>query len=158
MAAVQAILAKSGFRRKTPLHPSQMAETFHHEKWPPPGRISELNKAAAIRVEARNLIFMRKIKCLLLVFLTVILLPGLLPSRAFADSAPAAPPTAKPPAPGTELAKAISKITGVAISPLFGASAIGAWKYAETPPEARAKLPWYAQPWFWVPAFVIVGL
>jgi len=59
--------------------------------------------------------------------------------------------------PGTELAHAISEITGVAISPLLGVSAVGAWKYfhAQTP-QQRARLPWFAQPWFWIPAFVLV--
>jgi hypothetical protein len=59
--------------------------------------------------------------------------------------------------PGTELAHAISEITGVAISPLLGVSAVGAWKYlhAQTP-QQRASLPWFAQPWFWIPAFVLV--
>ena len=60
--------------------------------------------------------------------------------------------------PGVELAHAISEITGVAISPLLGVSAVGAWKYfhAQTPRQ-RARLPWFAQPWFWIPAFVLVG-
>jgi hypothetical protein len=59
--------------------------------------------------------------------------------------------------PGTELAHAISEITGVAISPLLGVSAVGAWRYfhAQTP-QQRARLPWFAQPWFWIPAFVLV--
>jgi hypothetical protein len=60
--------------------------------------------------------------------------------------------------PGTELAYAISQITGVAISPLLGVSAVGAWKYfhAQTP-QQRARLPWFAQPYFWIPAFVLVA-
>ena len=59
--------------------------------------------------------------------------------------------------PGTELAHAVSEITGVAISPLLGVSAVGAWKYfhAHTP-QQRARLPWFAQPWFWIPALVLV--
>jgi hypothetical protein len=58
---------------------------------------------------------------------------------------------------GTELAHAISEITGVAISPLLGVSAVGVWKYfhAQTP-QQRARLPWFAQPWFWIPALVLV--
>ena len=58
---------------------------------------------------------------------------------------------------GTQLAHAISEITGVAISPLLGVSAVGAWKYFHThTPQQRARLPWFAQPWFWIPAFVLV--
>jgi len=59
--------------------------------------------------------------------------------------------------PGHEIAQTISMITGVAISPLLGVSAVGAWKYfkAKTP-EQKAALPWFARPWFWVPALLIV--
>jgi hypothetical protein len=60
--------------------------------------------------------------------------------------------------PGVEAAQAISTITGVAISPLLGVSGVGAWKYFHTAPAKRAKLPWYAQPWFWVPAMLVVLL
>jgi len=73
------------------------------------------------------------------------------PSAAEAQPAKAA-------APGVELAQTLSTITGVAISPLLGVSAVGAWKYFHTPSEKRAKLPWFAQPWFWVPAFLLVAL
>jgi hypothetical protein len=58
---------------------------------------------------------------------------------------------------GTELAHAISEITGVAISPLLGLGAVGAWKYFHVQTsQQRARLPWFAQPWFWIPAFVLV--
>ena len=60
-------------------------------------------------------------------------------------------------APGVELAQTLSLITGVAISPLLGVSAVGAWTYFEAPPEKRANLPWYANPAFWIPALVLVG-
>src|SRR5213593_2579846 len=60
--------------------------------------------------------------------------------------------------PGVEMAQALSTITGVAISPLLGVSAVGAWHYFRTPPAKRADLPWYAQPWFWVTGLVIVLL
>ena len=45
----------------------------------------------------------------------------------------------------------------MAISPLLGVSAVGAWKYfhAQTP-QQRARLAWFAQPWFWIPALVLV--
>ncbi len=62
------------------------------------------------------------------------------------------------PAAGTQLAQTISQLTGVAISPLLGTSAVGAWRYFDTPKSQRATLPWFAQPWFWVPALVLVGL
>jgi MFS family permease len=67
-------------------------------------------------------------------------------------------PSTKATTPGVELANAISVITGTAISPLLGVSAVGAWKYfhAQTP-QQQAKLPWFAQPWFWIPAFVLVA-
>jgi hypothetical protein len=66
--------------------------------------------------------------------------------------------TAKSAAPGAEVAQAISTVTGVAISPLLGTSAYGAVKYFRTPREKRAALPWFAQPSFWVPALLLVGL
>jgi len=63
--------------------------------------------------------------------------------------------------PGLAAAQAISTITGVAISPLLGVSAVGAWDYfknLKVPPEQRRKLPWFAQPWFWIPGLALVGL
>jgi hypothetical protein len=60
--------------------------------------------------------------------------------------------------PGLEAAAAISTITGVAISPLLGVSGVGVVKYFRTAPEKRAQLPWYAQPWFWAPALLLVAL
>jgi hypothetical protein len=79
-------------------------------------------------------------------------------SRAAGTGTPVEPaPSANAAAPGTELAHTISEVTGVAISPLLGVSAVGAWKYfhAQTPQQI-ARLPWFAQPWFWIPAFVLV--
>ena len=60
--------------------------------------------------------------------------------------------------PGRQIAEHISLLTGVAISPLMGVGAVGAYQYfkAKTP-EARAKLPWYANPLFWVPALLLVA-
>ncbi len=60
--------------------------------------------------------------------------------------------------PGQQLAQTISLITGVAISPLMGVSAVGAWQYfhARTP-EQKARLPWFANPLFWVPALLLVA-
>ena len=60
--------------------------------------------------------------------------------------------------PGEQIAQTISLITGVAISPLMGVSAVGAWQWwqAKTP-EQKAKLPWFANPWFWIPALLLVA-
>lgn len=58
---------------------------------------------------------------------------------------------------GTELATSVTKITGVAISPLLGVSAVGAWQYFKTPSEKRDQMPWYARPHFWLPALLLVG-
>jgi hypothetical protein len=59
---------------------------------------------------------------------------------------------------GREVAVALTKVTGVAISPLLGVGAVGAydWITANTP-EKKARLPWYAQVKFWLPALLLVG-
>lgn len=60
--------------------------------------------------------------------------------------------------PGLAAATALSTITGVAISPLLGVSAVGAYTYFQTPPEKRASLSWYAQPWFWMLGMALVAV
>jgi hypothetical protein len=70
----------------------------------------------------------------------------------------AATRTGKTTTPGVEAAKAISLITGVAISPLLGVGAVGAWEYYSAPVEQRGRLPWYAQPAFWIPALLLVAM
>jgi hypothetical protein len=61
--------------------------------------------------------------------------------------------------PGTELAAMASQVTGIAISPLLGVSGVGAyqWLQADTP-EEKARLPWFAQVSFWLPALLLVGV
>jgi hypothetical protein len=60
-------------------------------------------------------------------------------------------------APGQEIAQTVSMITGVAISPLLGVGAVGAWQYIQAKtPEQKARLAWYANPMFWVPALLLV--
>ena len=80
------------------------------------------------------------------------------PHAALAGAPVEPAPATKAAVPGADLAYAISQITGVAISPLLGVSAVGVWKYlhAQTP-EQRARLPWFAQPWFLIPALVLVA-
>lgn len=60
--------------------------------------------------------------------------------------------------PGIEAAQTLSTVTGVAISPLLGVSAVGAYQWFKTPSDQRGKLHWYAQIWFWLPALLLVGL
>ncbi len=80
------------------------------------------------------------------------------PPAAWAAAPAQTAPSTNAALPGVELAHAVSEITGVAISPLLGVSAVGAWKYYHAgTPQQRARLPWFAQPWFWIPAFVLVG-
>jgi hypothetical protein len=72
---------------------------------------------------------------------------------AFAESKPAAKPM-----PGADIAQTASLITGVAVSPLIGVSAVGAWKYfkADTA-EEKARLPWFSNPLFWIPCFLLAA-
>ncbi|MCU0796136.1 MAG: hypothetical protein MUF31_09395 [Akkermansiaceae bacterium] len=60
--------------------------------------------------------------------------------------------------PGVALATGITEITGVAISPLLGVSAVGSYTWFRTPANARANLAWYCQPWAWGTGFVILAL
>ncbi len=75
------------------------------------------------------------------------------------SAAPAdGPASSAPPPIGQQIAQTISLITGVAISPLLGMSAVGAWTYLKAPPERRPHLPWFANPWFWMLALLLVAL
>ena len=94
---------------------------------------------------------------LILVVLTVA--AGLFcPSNAPAAMTAQVPAKTTPP-PGVQIAQTLSMITGVAISPLLGVSAVGCYKYykADTD-EQRSHLPWFASPLFWVPAFLMLAL
>src|ERR1035438_10734900 len=56
------------------------------------------------------------------------------------------------------MAQTLSTVTGVAISPLLGVGAIGCYQYCKAKTNAeKAKLPWFANPLFWVPALLLVG-
>jgi hypothetical protein len=98
-------------------------------------------------------------KKLALTLVIVILTAGLF-RPANASAAMAAQATAKlAPPPGVQIAQTLSTITGVAISPLLGVSAVGCYQYCKAKTdEEKAKLPWFANPLFWVPAFLIIGL
>ncbi|MDP3068935.1 MAG: hypothetical protein Q8N18_01545 [Opitutaceae bacterium] len=81
---------------------------------------------------------------------------------AMAAATAAAPaPAAKAPdkSPAGPIATAISTVTGIAISPLLGTAGFGIYKWATAKDDAeRAKLPWFAQWTFFVPALLIVGI
>jgi len=89
--------------------------------------------------------------------LVVVFLFTLSGSCLAAGAATSAPTKAKS-TPGVEAAKTLSTVTGVAISPLLGVGAVGAYEWVKTPSEQRANLHWYAQPYFWIPALLLVAL
>ncbi|MGV3723408.1 MAG: hypothetical protein ACO1SX_21135 [Actinomycetota bacterium] len=62
------------------------------------------------------------------------------------------------PFPGIRLAEGVTQLTGVAISPLMGVSAVGAWHYFRAPEAPRPHLPWYAHPAFWGCGLFLVSL
>jgi hypothetical protein len=82
---------------------------------------------------------------------------GLLGAAEAASPPPVSPATEEH-LPGIALTQGVTEITGVAISPLLGVSSVGAWRYWKTPAEARASLPWYAQPWAWGAGFAVLAL
>lgn len=55
------------------------------------------------------------------------------------------------------VAAAVAAVTGIAISPLLGTGAYGAYHYFRTPVKERHTLPWFAQMSFWLPALGLVG-
>lgn len=60
--------------------------------------------------------------------------------------------------PGVDLAEGVTQLTGVAISPLVGISAVGVWQYYHAPEARRAHLPWFCQPYAWGVGFCLIGL
>ena len=95
---------------------------------------------------------MRKIQILLL-------LTGLLclPLTASAQIAAAAKPADPNPA-AKKMCETVSMVTGVAISPLMGVGAVGAYDYFKASNDAeKAELPWFASPLFWVPSLLLVS-
>jgi hypothetical protein len=76
-----------------------------------------------------------------------------------AVSAPAAETKKPAKTPGLELAAMASQVTGIAISPLLGVSGVGAYQWVKAgTPEEKARLPWFAQVSFWLPALLLVGV
>ncbi len=90
---------------------------------------------------------------LLLVTALVIVVPFAMAAAATATAA-----TREDRSPAAPIASAISAVTGIAISPLLGTGAYGAYKWVSAGNGVeREKLPWFAQPSFWLPAMLIVG-
>ncbi len=86
--------------------------------------------------------------------LTVVLCGGLFQSQAATsnpDSSNALRDT------GIQAAQTVSTVTGLAISPLVGVGAVGAYQWWNAPKEQRAHLHWFARPWFWIPALLLAG-
>lgn len=73
----------------------------------------------------------------------------------FAASQPAA--AAKDSSPAGAISAAVATLTGIAISPLLGTGAYGAYKWAVAEESQRGSLSWYAKPGFWLPALLIAG-
>jgi len=58
---------------------------------------------------------------------------------------------------GIQAAQTVSTMTGLAISPLLGVGAVGAYQWWHAPKEERPHLHWFARPWFWIPALLLAG-
>ena len=94
---------------------------------------------------------MKKLKFLLIALLALSLLGGSARAAITAVGKDDPNPQAK------KICEAVATITGVAISPLLGVGAVGAWKYFSVQTtEEKAHLPWFADPLFWVPALLLV--
>ncbi len=69
-----------------------------------------------------------------------------------APAQPAAPGEAEASAtPGVRLAEALSTATGIAITPMLGVSAVGAWRWWQASAAEREALDWFCSPWVWGP-------
>jgi hypothetical protein len=97
---------------------------------------------------------MKRLAPLVLLFALALAIFAPLAMAAATTSAPKTDRT-----PGVALAATLSTITGIAISPLLGTGAYGAYKWVTAKDDAaRAALPWYAQVKFWLPALLVVGI
>jgi len=59
---------------------------------------------------------------------------------------------------GQEVSTAIATVTSTAISPLLGVCLLGIYDYVRAAPEARAALPFYSKPHFWIPIGILLVL
>ena len=89
--------------------------------------------------------------CLLFALICVIITP------LFAATKGSSPSISSPnKSPVGSIATTITTITGIAISPLLGTGAYGAYKWIRASEAERPHLPWYAQWTFFVPALLLV--
>lgn len=95
---------------------------------------------------------MRSLGCVLLAVLLLAAWPNSARAAATADEFKAQTSV------GVKAAASLSEVTGIAISPLLGIGGLGAYKYYRAKPSERASLPWYAQPWFFGAALLVVGI
>ena len=97
-------------------------------------------------------------KKLVFLALTLAIMAGIL-SPLTASALEKGAPSPAMPQPGVDMAKTLSQITGVAISPLMGVGVVGAMQYYHAKTEEEKKrLPWFASPMFWVPALLVVAV
>ncbi|MCC8180878.1 MAG: hypothetical protein LIP23_08230 [Planctomycetes bacterium] len=59
---------------------------------------------------------------------------------------------------GAQVNQAFVALTGEAVNPLFGITALGIYNYVRTDPALREYLPIYDQPVVWIPLLVILAL
>lgn len=59
---------------------------------------------------------------------------------------------------GQQISTAIAAVTSTAISPLLGVCLLGIYDYERTAPAARASLPFYSKPHFWIPIGILLAL
>lgn len=103
---------------------------------------------------------MKRLFPLFVLALTLVVIVA--PLALAAETKPVAPArvaTTSDSSPAAPIAGAISTVTGLAISPLLGTGAYGAYQWLSAKDDAaKAALPWYAQWSFFGPALLIVGL
>lgn len=59
---------------------------------------------------------------------------------------------------GQQISTAVAAVTSTAISPLLGVCLLGIYDYERASPEARAALPFYSKPHFWIPIGILLVL
>lgn len=92
------------------------------------------------------------------IILALLLCGGLLPTHA-ATRQPASSNAIRDT--GIQTAQTVSTVTGMAISPLLGVGAVGAYQWYhwnKLPEDQRGRLHWFARPWFWIPALLLAGM